>query len=377
MRSTSEQEELRAAVRGLLDRCDPAAVSPGAATAEPRTARDALPEQRLWQRMCGEIGVAGLAIPERYGGSGAGPVEVHIVMEELGRALTASPMLGSAVLSTQALLTTDDQAACARLLPALASGTAIAALAWTTAAGNWHPAEVACRAQSAGRAAAGGWQISGEAHYVLDGGQAAVNLVPARMPDGGIGLFEVQPGQPSVTCTPSTTMDDTRRLAVLRFDRAPGARIGDRAQLGQIRDLGCVALSAEQVGAAARALALTVAYTKDRVQFGRPIASFQALQHRMADLYVRVQSARSVSYAAAEAAAMGAADLPLRAATAKAYCSEVLQQVSAEMIQLHGAIGMTWEHQAHRYFKRAHSAAMLLGTPAEHVARIAAAVVDG
>ncbi len=363
MKLTSEQHDLRTAIRGLLE----------------RHATDA--DDRRWQRLCTEIGVAGLGIPERYGGSGAGPVEMHIVMEELGRSLTASPMLGSAVLCTHALLGTGDEAACARLLPELATGASIAALAWTTAAGHWNPAEVACRAHPASgpaaarEAAAGTWQISGEAHYVLDGCQASTHLVPAAMPGGGIGLFEVQPAQPSVTCSPSTTMDETRRLAIVRLDRAVGVRIGEQLPLGLVRDAGCIALSAEQVGAAGQALALTVAYTKDRVQFGRPIASFQALQHRMADLYVRVQSARSVSYAAAEAAAQGAADVPLRAATAKVYCSEVLQQVSAEMIQLHGAIGMTWEHPAHRYFKRAHGAAMLLGSPAEHVARIAAAVV--
>ena len=359
MRLTSEQEDLRSAVQGLLDR---------------HSATDA--ESRLWQRLCTEIGVAGLAIPERFGGSGAGPLEVHVVMEELGRSLTTSPMLGSAVLSTQILLGSNDEAACARLLPGLADGTGVGALAWTTGAGHWNPAEVACRAQpAAGDAATGDWEISGEAHYVLDGCQASVLLVPARMPDGGIGLFELAPGQPSATCIPSTTMDDTRRLAVARLTGAAGRRIGDRAALGPVRDAGCIALSAEQAGAAARALELTIAFTKDRVQFGRPIAAFQALQHRMADLYVRVQSARTVSYAAAAAAAHGAPDVAVRAATAKAYCSEVLLQVSAEMLQLHGAIAMTWDHPAHRYFKRGHGAAMLLGSPAEHVARVAAAVV--
>jgi hypothetical protein len=360
VRLTSEQEDLRSSVRGLLDRH-------GAAAAD----------NHLWQRLCTEVEIAGLAIPERFGGSGAGPIEVHVVMEELGRSLTPSPMLGSAVLSTQALLGSGDEAACARLLPGLADGTVIAALAWTTAAGHWNPAEVACSAHpAAGTAAGGDWDISGDAYYVLDGGQASVHLVPARMPDGGIGLFELQRGQPSMTCIPSTTMDDSRRLAVVRLNRTPGSRIGDRAALERVRDAGCIALSAEQVGAAARALELTVAYTKDRVQFGRPIATFQALQHRMADLYVRVQSARTVSYAAAEAARQAAPDVAVRAAAAKAYCSEVLQQVSAEMIQLHGAIGMTWEHPAHRYFKRGQGAAMLLGSPAEHVARVAAAVVD-
>ena len=130
------------------------------------------------------------------------------------------------------------------------------------------------------------------------------------------------------------------------------------------------------MGAAQRALELTVAYTQIRVQFGRPIGSFQALQHRMADLHVLVESARSLSYAAAEAAAEGAPDLGLRAAAAKVYCSETALRVAGEMIQLHGAIGITWEHDAHRYLKRAHGAAQLFGQPSEHVARIAAALID-
>jgi len=381
MRLASEQEDLRAAVRDLLDR-----YAPG-----PEPDSDA--ERDLWRRLSAEIGVAGLAIPERYGGAGAGPVEVNVVMEELGRSLTPVPMLGSAVLATQALLASGDEAACQRLLPGLADGSRIAALAWTTAAGRWDPAEVACRAGPAKggtgpRQAVAGvpatsepavaqdWALHGEAHYVLDADQASVLLVPALTGDG-ISLFEVQPGQPAVTCWASTTMDDTRRLAVVRLDGAAGRRIGTHTALDRVRDASCIALSAEQVGAAASALARTVAYTKVRVQFGRPIGSFQALQHRMAEMHVLVASARSLSYAAAEAAQLGTPDVELRAAAAKAYCSEALQQVSAEMIQLHGAIGMTWEHEAHRYFKRGHSAAMLLGAPASHVARIAAAVVDG
>ncbi len=150
---------------------------------------------------------------------------------------------------------------------------------------------------------------------------------------------------------------------------APGA-------LARARDLACIALSAEQVGAAAQALRMTVDYVQVRVQFDRPIGGFQALQHRLADLHVLVSSARSLSYAAAQAAADQAGDLGLRAAAAKVYCSETLQQVAGETIQLHGAIGITWEHDAHRYLKRAHAAAQLFGQPAEHVARIAATIID-
>jgi alkylation response protein AidB-like acyl-CoA dehydrogenase len=357
---TREQDDLRASIRGLLDRY-PVDQDAGHGA-----------ERRLWHRLCAEIGTGGLAIPERFAGAGAGPVEVHVVMEELGRTLTPSPMLGSGVLATQALLTSGDEAAAQRLLPGLADGSQTAALAWTTAAGRWDPAEVACRASRA----AGDWTVTGEAHYVLEGDRATVLLVPAVLPDGRIGLFEVLPAQPKVTCAACTSVDESRRLSVVRLDGAAGRRIGDSVALHQVRDAACIALSAEQAGAAAAALALTVAYTKVRVQFGRPIASFQALQHRMAEMHVLVESARSLSYAAAQAAEHGAPDTGLRAAAAKVYCSEALQQVSAEMIQLHGAIGMTWEHMAHRYFKRGHGAAMLFGAPAGHVARIAAAVVD-
>jgi len=351
---TEEQEALRVAVRGLLDRVGSDPEYPGAA----------------WQRLCSEIGIAGLTVPERFGGAGAGPVERHVVAEELGRALAPSPFLGSAVLAAGALLGSGDDAACGRLLPAMADGSLIVALAWVGPEGHWDPAEVGCTAAPA----AGGWVIEGAAQYVLDGDIAGLLLVPAKI-GGEIGLFEVRPDQPAVTRELATSMDGTRRLASVRFAGVAGQRVGTAAALARARDAACIALSAEQVGAAGRALELTVAYAKERVQFGRSIGSFQALQHRMADLHVLVQSARSFSYAAAEAVAQEAADVELRAASVKAYCSEALQRVAAEMIQLHGAIGVTWEHQAQLFFKRAHGAGQLFGSPAEHIGRVAEAVI--
>jgi alkylation response protein AidB-like acyl-CoA dehydrogenase len=403
MELTGERRDLRDAVRGLLAQ---------------QQRGDAGDDKSLWRRLCGEIGVAGLAIPQRYGGAGAGPVETHIVMEELGRGLTCSPLLGSAVLAAQALLASGDAVACQRLLPAIADGSAVAALVWTTPAGHWDPGEAACAAHPAARTTAADaiqamaqatgttgttapqatvpsvsspddWVLTGEAHHVLDGDQAGVLLAAARTA-GGVGLFEVDPRGRGVTRAAVTTMDTTRRLAIVRLDRAPGRPIGagagsashgsaspGSAALARARDLACIALSAEQVGAAQRALELTVAYTKVRVQFGRAIGSFQALQHRMAGLHVLIESARSLSYAAADAAAEGAADLGLRAAAAKVYCSEALTRAAGEMIQMHGAIGITWEHDAHRYLKRAHGAGQLFGRPSEHAARVAAAVIDG
>jgi len=375
---TVERRDLRDAVRGLIA----------------KTGADQSP----WRRLCDEIGVAGLAIPERYGGAGAGLAEVCVVMEELGRNLTPSPMLGSAVLAAQAVLASGDDAACARLLPAIADGSAIAALAWTTAAGHWDPSEVGCEARGAGGGpggGAGGWELTGEAHYVLDGGAADVLLVAAGTPDG-TGLFEVSPSQDGVTRAAVAAMDAARGLAVVRLTGAAGRRIGGDAAgpLAFARDQACVALGAEQVGAAQGALALTVAHLLTRVQFGQVIGGFQALQHRAADLYVLVESAQSLARAAALAAdeADGATgpgpdlgldldlDLDLdrgqRAAAVKVYCSEALTRTAGEMIQLHGAIGVTWEHPAHRYLKRAHSGRYLFGSPARHLAVIAADLID-
>ena len=253
MELTDERRDLRDAVRGLLVQ---------------QQRGDAGDDKSLWRRLCGEIGVTGLAIPQRYGGAGAGPVETHIVMEELGRGLTCSPLLGSAVLTAQALLASGDTVACGRLLPAIADGSAVAALAWTTPAGHWDPGEAAFAAHPAARTtaadaiqaiaeAAGAGAgvgtgagpdadpdagtgapeasvpsvsspddcvLTGEAHHVLDGDQADVLLAAAQTP-GGVGLFEVDPRGRGVTRAGVTTMDTTRRLAVVRLDRAPGLQL--------------------------------------------------------------------------------------------------------------------------------------------------------
>jgi alkylation response protein AidB-like acyl-CoA dehydrogenase len=353
--------DLRDAVRGLLASAAASAAASAGASAGGSAGGEG---GAAWGRLCREVGVAGLGIPGRYGGAGGGAAEVGVVMEELGRGLTPSPMLGSAVLAAQALLGTGDDAACERLLPGIADGSATAALAWTTRAGRWTAGEVGYRAARV----AGGWELDGEAHYVLDGDAADVLLVAA-----GAGLFEVDPGQDGVSRTASVTMDATRPLAVVRLTGARGSRVGGDATgaLERARDLACLALAAEQAGAARRALELTVGYTLTRVQFGRVIGSFQALQHRLADLHVLVESAVSLSRAAAAEEGLG-----LRAAAAKVYCCEAAMRTAAEMIQLHGAIGITWEHPAHRYLKRAHGALQLFGGSAQHTAAIAASLID-
>jgi alkylation response protein AidB-like acyl-CoA dehydrogenase len=374
MNLTAEQRDLQDAVRGLIGKSQaagagyPAAGVPSAA----------------WRRLCDEVGVAGLVIPSRYGGAGAGLAEACVVLAELGRNLTPAPMLGSAVLAARALLACGDPAACERLLPAIADGSAVAALAWTTPAGRWDPGEAAFTARPAGpgrdgRGAASGWELAGEAHYVLDGTAADVLLAVARTPDGRTGLFEVDPRGGGVTRSGVAAMDSSRALAVVRLAGAPGRRVGGDAAsaLAAARDWACVALAAELAGAAELALGLTVEYLLTRVQFGQVIGSFQALQHRAAGLHVLVESARSLVRAVAAEHADHAGALAPRAAAAKVYCSEALTQVASQMIQLHGAIGITWEHRAHRYFKRAHGGRYLLGRPEAHLAVIAAGLLEG
>ncbi|OLZ64125.1 acyl-CoA dehydrogenase [Streptomyces sp. IMTB 2501] len=347
---TEEQQELRAAVRSLLARHDGAAA---------------------WRPLTEQIGVAALAVPDEYGGAGCGSREVHVVMEELGRELCRVPYLGSAVLTVQALLASGDRAACARLLPPLAEGRTVGALAWAEQS-SWDASAI--------RAAAvpgpgGTWRITGAKHHVLDGAEADVLLVAARTA-AGVSLFDVAVDGAGVRREAAVSMDQTRAQARVVLDGAEGRLIGadgqgDRA-LAHVLDLACTALAAEQVGAAERCLELTVAYARERVQFGRPIGSFQAVKHRLADAYVLVESARSAALGAAFAAADDSPALPRYAAVAKSACSEAFSAVAGEMIQLHGGIAITWEHAAHHYFKRAHGSGQLFGPPAWHRSRLAA-----
>ncbi|GLY40251.1 acyl-CoA dehydrogenase [Amycolatopsis sp. NBRC 101858] len=299
-------------------------------------------DDKLWSTLCEQIGVAALTIPEHYGGAGAGLAEACVVLQELGRTLTPAPMLGSAVLCGEALLRTGNDEACELLLPGIASGTTLAALAWSDE--DWAPGLTASETG-----------LDGRAHYVLDGDLADVLLAVARTAEG-IGLFEVP--LDGVRRERVTTLDPTRRLAVVDFASTPARRLdADGFGLRKLLDTAVVAVASEQVGAAARALELTVEYTKQRRQFGRAIGSFQALKHRMADVHVHVEAARSALYAAlvdgdAEAVT-----------TAKVVCSEAFSHAAAEMVQLHGGIAITWEHDAHLYFKRAHGTALLFGDP--------------
>ncbi|WP_280399318.1 acyl-CoA dehydrogenase family protein [Nocardia carnea] len=348
---SEEQQELVAAVRGLLAKRD--------ARAGIRRAMDTDLgyDPQLWAQLCEQVGVAALAIPEEYGGFGAGLVESLLVVTELGRTLADVPMLGSAVLGAQAVLLSGDSEACARLLPGVAEGTSTLAVCWASARG-WD--EFGVRAEDA-PAGSTGTALNGTAHYVLDGNIADVLIVVTAA-----GLFEVDAAAAGVQRRKVAAMDPSRALSEITFAATPARRLG-AADPGpvveQLRRIAWAAVAAEQVGAAEYCLEATVEYTKSRVQFGRVIGSFQALKHRMADMYVLAESAKSTALTAALALAEDNPSAAEDVWVARHQCTEAFTTIAAETIQLHGGIAITWEHDAHLYFKRAHGDAQLFGTP--------------
>ncbi|TQS44699.1 acyl-CoA dehydrogenase family protein [Cryptosporangium phraense] len=354
---SDDQQALADAVSSLVAR--------RAAVTGLRDAIDAGYDRELWRTLGAQIGAAGLAIPEEYGGAGFTALETHVVLERLGAGLTPSPLFGSAVLGAGALLECAGPDERARLLPPIAAGTTIAALAWADARGRHRTDGPDVHATPT----TSGWSLSGTATLVLDATDAGLLLVVASVP-AGLGLFEVDPA--AVTVTPTPALDPTLRFASVTLDRAPATLLGADAGAGlaRLHDRAATAITALQVGACRAALDRTVAHLRTRTQFDRPLGSFQALKHRAAEMLVRVETARSMSWAAAWAAAYDPADLPFRAALAKAWCSDAFTYVTAEMVQLHGGTAITWEHDAHLYFKRAHATAQLFGTARDHRRRI-------
>jgi alkylation response protein AidB-like acyl-CoA dehydrogenase len=361
--TNEEQEELRASVhRFVTDR------APLSRVRELMNAGEI--DRDFWSQAGAQLGLQGIAIPEEYGGSGFTFGEQAIVLEELGAGLYGGPYLPSAVLAAYALLASPDEGARQEYLPGIASGETIAALAFTEEDGSWDPANIRLAAAKSGD----GWVLDGHKSFVLSGAEATLFLVVA-VADGGLSLFAVDAGASGLAATALPTLDQTRNLARLDFDAVPARLIGSAgdatAILDRVLDVAAIALAAEQLGGAQRALDITVDYTKTRHQFGRPIGSFQALKHRMADLLMEVESLRSaVSYAAA-AVADGSDEVPALASLVKAYASETYFHVAAEMIQMHGGIGFTWEHDAHLFFKRAKSTELFLGDGAYHRERLA------
>ncbi|WP_258341195.1 acyl-CoA dehydrogenase family protein [Saccharopolyspora gregorii] len=358
---SAQQEDLRLTVRALLDQ-DGGPHVPAPPPAPAPLGHD--PE--LWRRLGAEIGAAGLTVPEEHGGSGATLVESCLVAEELGRRLVPSPFVGGTALAVEALLTAGDSAAAERLLPGIAAADRLVALAWAEPENWWQDTGFATTA----RLDAGTWRLDGRKSFVLDGARADAFLVVATAPDGPA-LFEAA-AEPAAVL-PHPVVDPTRPMCALELSAAPAAPIGPAGPvLARCRDAAAVLLAAECVGAADRWLGEIVGYVQTRVQFGRPIGSFQAIKHRLADLYVAVESARSLSYAASWAVGTRDERGSAWAAMAKSLCCETYQDVAAEGIQLHGGLGITWEHEAHLHLKRAHGAAHLFGTPRSHRRRLEA-----
>jgi alkylation response protein AidB-like acyl-CoA dehydrogenase len=361
-----EQEELRRTVRQFLDKTSPETEVRRLMATERGYDTD------TWHRMADELGLLGLAIPEAYGGAGAGCTELGIVAQEMGRALFCGPFLSTAVLATSALLASGDDVAQRSWLPAIAAGELIATLALpgTLPGVDGDPAwEVA----ALGPDAAGGWVLDGTAGFVLDGHVADLVLVPAATREGP-SLFSVRGTPTGLARTVPAAFDATRKHARLQFCATPATLIGAPGEaapaLARAFDLGCVALACEQVGVAERALDMARDYALLRTQFGRPIGSFQAVKHKLANVLLEVEAARSAAWYGLWAADCGPDQLPVVASIAQATCSAAAYLAAAENMQVHGGIGYTWEHPAQLYFRRATTSRLWLGDPAGHYERL-------
>jgi len=363
---SDEQEELRKVVRQFLE-----SKSSEAAVREQMETEQGY-DEAVWRQMADQLGLQGLVIPEEFGGSGFSFIELIVVLEEMGRRLLAAPYFSSVVLAGQTLLHAGDDSAKKELLPGIASGETIATLAFTEPNGKWDESGITMTASRSGD----GWTLDGTKMFVLDGHTASLIIVAARTGSGdggtggGVSLFTVAGGADGLTRTPLSTMDQTRKQAKLEFAGTPATLLGTEGEgwavVERVLDLAAVALAAEQVGGAQFVLEMAVQYAKDRVQFGRPIGSFQAIKHKCADMLLEVESAKSAAYYAGWCAAELNEELPSVASLAKAYCSEAYFHAAAENIQIHGGIGFTWEHPAHLYFKRAKSSELLFGDPTYH-----------
>ena len=356
---SEEQEELRKMVRRFLEEKSPESeVRRLMATAEGY-------DPAVWAQMANELALQGLGIPEEFGGQGFGPVELYVVFEEMGAALLCSPYFSTVALAANALLFVGNDEDKAAFLPGIASGETIATLAVTDDAGLWDLMATSTTAARSGDV----FVLNGVRSYVTDGSTATLLLVPA-MTDKGLSLFAVDGDAPGVARESLSTMDQTRKQSRIEFTDVPARLVGDEggalAGLEATLQVAEAALAAEQVGGAQRVLDASVEYAKNRVQFGRPIGSFQAIKHKCADMLLDVESAKSAAYYAAWAAQERNDELPIAASLAKSFCSEAYFHCAAENIQIHGGIGFTWEHPAHLYFKRAKSSELFLGDPAYH-----------
>ncbi|RBY84382.1 acyl-CoA dehydrogenase family protein [Blastococcus sp. TF02A-26] len=331
-----------------------------------RAALFADPDPRTWAVLAGQLELPGLLLAEEHGGSGLTTVEAAVAFEEAGRALVPGPLFATAALAVPLLVALGDAGALARYGPPIASGELTATVALAESDGRWSPDAVTCRAEPEG----GGWALTGGKELVVDGATAGLLLVVARSAEGELGVFAVEPDAAGLERTALVTLDLTRRMARLTLDGVPATRVGGDASgaVAAASDVARLLLAAEQVGGAQRCLDMVVEYAGQRIQFARPIGSFQAIKQRLADALVQIESARSAVHAAARSTGR---DLARDSRVAALLATEAYTFISAQNIQLHGGIGFTWEHDAHLYFKRARAGAQLLGGPGDHVAALA------
>ncbi|WP_046315560.1 acyl-CoA dehydrogenase family protein [Mycobacterium sp. UM_Kg1] len=359
---TAAQDELRQAVRGFL-----AATSDSAAVRRLMDS-DAGYDATAWHRMASELGLHGIAVPERFGGAGAGNAELAVVFEEMGAALLCAPFFATVAMAIPAILGSADDDAVAEFVPSLADGSRTATLILNGRLGPWDESAVALTARGDDRV---GYTVYGDAPMVLDGHSADIVLVAADC-EAGTSLFAVDGRAEALLRRPLAGLDRTRRIAHLHFDGAPARPVGRPGAAGSglawAADVATMLLAAEQLGGAARCLDTAVGYAKDRIQFGRPIGSFQAVKHRCADMLVLVEGARS---AVAHAAALTDPDeLAVAASVAKLVASEAFTDVALDNMRVHGGLGFTWEHDAHLYVRRAKASSLMFGDPDHHALRL-------
>ncbi|WP_317495031.1 acyl-CoA dehydrogenase family protein [Haloechinothrix sp. LS1_15] len=351
---STEEHDLRASVRSLLaDRCQAEHVL---ATCETEPA-----DVRLWRTLASELGATSLHVPEDVGGQGATVRELAVVAEELGRSVAPVPFLGSAVLATTALLAVPPCESRNAALGALARGerTATMAMPFTQSVQDGFATDVTSH----------GATLTGSVSTVADGQVADLLVVPATA-DGAPGLWLVDVAREGVTVSPVTSFDLTRPVADIDLREAAAEPLagGDDAAVALTAALhvGAGVLAAEQVGITEWCLDTTVEYVKQRYQFGRPVGSYQALKHRIADLWYQLVVARATARYAADQLATGGPDVAVATGMAQSLCAPVARRAAEECIQLHGGIGMTWEHPAHLYLKRAKADEVALGKPSAH-----------
>ena len=361
---TDEQEQFRSAIKRFLsDRSPTTEVRRLMATTEGY-------DPAVWRQLSEELALPGIHIPEQYGGSGFGMVELSIVMEEFGRSLLCAPYFSSAVLAANAILNCASEAQKAALLPDIARGARLATLAITEPDGNWDPASIKTVSVPDGTA----FRLAGSKSYVVDGHIADLVVVAARRPNTigreGVALFALEPNAVGIERQLLDSMDPTRKLARIDLHNANANLFGSLDNgiepIQRTLDQAAIALANEMIGGAQALLDSAVNYAKLRVQFGRTIGSFQAIKHRLADMLLEVELAKSAAYYAAQAAAAEDPEWPALASLAKAAASETYLHVGVECIQIHGGIGFTWDNDTHLWFKRAKSSEVFLGQPSYH-----------